>query len=91
MIYEYQCKDCHETTEAWRCVDDRDDCPKCECGGETEKIISGYRVHGDFDPYYDDNLQTFVRSKQHRQQVMKEQGVFEHYGQNWHTSARKSR
>ena len=89
--YEYQCADCQQITEAWRRVDDRNNCPACECGGETKKIVSGYKVHADMEPYYDENLQTYIKGKQHRQQVMKEQGVFENYGQNWHTSGRKAR
>lgn len=70
-------------TDAHRKVVDRNDCPPCKCGGETDKIISGFRVIGDLDPYYDDNLQTHIQSRQHRQKVMAEQGVSEAYGKNW--------
>jgi putative FmdB family regulatory protein len=90
-IYQYECGDCQEITDAWRSVAERNDCPKCECGGETKKIISAYHAHGDLEPYFDDNLQTFIQSKQHRKQVMQEQGVFENIGQGWYTSARKTR
>ena len=91
-LYEYRCLDCSELQEEYRSVADRDKTPDCNiCGGITKKIISGYRVHGDFDPYYDENLETYVRSKQHRKHVMKAQGLEEHYGQNWHTSAKKTR
>jgi putative FmdB family regulatory protein len=91
MIYEYRCKACKEITEAHRSIDDRNNCPKCACGGETRKIISAYRVHGDMEPYYDDNLETYIQSKQHRQKVMKEKGVSENFGQGWYTSAIKER
>jgi len=91
ILYEYRCLLCKEITEALRDIDDRDDCPPCDCGGETKKIISAYRVHGDMQPYYDDNLETHIQSKQHRQKVMKQQGVEENFGQNWHTSAVKHR
>ena len=72
---------------------DREVCPSCEkCDGITRKIISlKYAVHGDFDPYFDDNLETYITSKQHRKRVMQEQGVAEHFGQNWHTSDKKHR
>ena len=90
-LYEYRCRDCGEITEAVRSVDERMDAPACGCGGETYKIISAYRVHPDFEPYYDDNLETHIKSKQHRKQVMREQGVSEYYGQGWYTSARKNR
>jgi putative FmdB family regulatory protein len=91
ILYEYRCKVCDEITEAVRDVDDRNNCPTCLCGGETKKIISSYRTHSDLTPYFDENLQTFIQGKQHRKKVMKEQGVSEHFGQNWYTSARKAR
>lgn len=83
-LYSYRCKSCEELTDAFRSVDDRDNAPKCSCGGETRKIISLYRVHSDLTPYYDDNLQSHIKSKQHRQKVMKEQGVAEKFGKGWH-------
>lgn len=82
-LYSYECRDCGEVTDAHRRVDDRNNCPSCKCGGETEKVISGYRVIGDLEPYYDDNLQTHIQGRQHRQRVMAEQGVSEGYGKNW--------
>ena len=91
-IYEYRCHLCKELTDAFRSVADRDTCPDCKhCGSGTKKIISGYKVHSDMVPYYDENLQTHIQSKQHRRSVMKAQGVEEHFGQNWHTSAVKHR
>lgn len=91
MIYQYRCLICKEITDAVRTVDERNNCPDCACGGETRKIISLYSVHSDMAPYYDENLQTHIQGKQHRQKVMKQQGVSEHYGQNWYTSARNVR
>lgn len=82
-IYEYRCQDCNEITDAFRSVSNRDDAPECSCGGETKKIISSYRVHSDFAPYYDENLESYVKSKQHRKKVMKEKGVTEAYGKGW--------
>ncbi len=91
MLFEYRCKDCKKITEALRSVADRNNCPPCLCGGKTKKIISLYQVHGDIKPYYDDNLETFIQSKQHRREVMKQQGVSENFGQGWYTSAIKHR
>ena len=90
-LYEYECDVCKQFMSDWRTVADRDDCPKCECGGTTKKIISAYRVHPDMEPYYDDNLQSYIKGKQHRKQVMREQGVEERIGQGWTTSAKKHR
>ena len=86
ICYEYRCQneDCKEITEAHRSVEDRDNAPECsQCGNFTRKIISIQRVHPDFEPYYDDNLETGIQSKQHRKKVMKEKGVSEAYGKGW--------
>ena len=83
MIYEYQCDVCKQLTTAWKSVADRNNAPKCECGGDTKKIISGYSVVPDLQPYFDDNLESHIKSKQHRKQVMREQGVAEKYGKGW--------
>ena len=90
-IYEYECGDCQKITDAYRRVADLDNCPPCECGGKTKKIISAFWTHSDLTPYYDDNLQTHIQSKQHRKKVMKQQGVCENFGQGWHTSSVKHR
>lgn len=91
-LYEYRCLKCEALTEAYRSVAERDDCPPCpSCRGGTKKIISGYRVHSDLEPYYDENLETHIQSKQHRRRVMAEQGVSENFGQGWYTSSKKQR
>lgn len=83
MIYEYECA-CGKRKEEFRKVKDRNNPVRCECGKPMQKLIGGHRVHADIAPYYDDNLQTGIRSKQHRAQVMREQGVYEKYGKGWH-------
>ena len=91
ITYQYRCRSCEKITDAVREIEDRENAPECECGGKTRKIISLYHVHSDMKPYWDDNLQTHIQGKQHRQRVMKEQGVSENFGQNWHTSSVKRR
>lgn len=46
-------------------------------------VTTNYSVVRDVAPYYDDNLQTYVRSKQHRAEVMREKGLTEKYGKGW--------
>ena len=88
MLYEYACQDCHKHTDAFRRVDERNVCPPCQhCGGATRKIISLSKPIGDMAPYYDDNLQAYVTSRQHRRELMKQQGVSEKFGTHWHTAA----
>jgi len=85
LIYQYRCRDCKEITEAIRKVEDRDEPVLCDgCGGDCRKIISLSRPHPDMQPYYDENLETHIESRQHREKVMKEKGVSEAYGKGWH-------
>jgi hypothetical protein len=37
----------------------------------------------DLEPYYDENLEKYIKSKRHRKQVMREQEVCESYGKGW--------
>jgi len=83
-LYSYRCEKCSLMTDAFRAIDNRNRTPKCEhYGGKTNKTISLCRVHPDFEPYYDDNLESHIKSKQHRQKVMKDRGVTEAYGKGW--------
>ena len=48
--------------------------------------VTGPAVHTDLEPYFDDNLDTYVKSRQHRKSVMREQGVEdkrEYKGHRW--------
>ena len=92
ILYQYRCLTCKEITDCTREIEDRNNAPACkDCGRSTRKIISLHYVHGDMEPYYDDNLETHIQGKQHRERVMKEKGVSENFGQNWHTSSIKHR
>lgn len=85
MLYTYSCDECGALKDEFRKLEERNDCPECDlCRKAMKKIISGYRVIGDFAPYWDDNLQTGIKSKQHRKQVMREQGVTEKFGKGWY-------
>jgi putative FmdB family regulatory protein len=90
-LYTAQCKTCNQETDYYSSVANRDTTPQCQCGGETKKIISTYRVHGDMEPYLDENLDTYIKSKQHRQQVMREKGVTEGYGKGWDIQRSRSK
>lgn len=81
-IYNYECDTCKKVHEEFRKIAERDNVPLC-CGKPTVKIISSYAVVGDVEPYYDDNLESFVKSKQHRKKLMKDRGVYERYGKRW--------
>lgn len=74
--YEYRCVKCKQITSAIRKVAERDNLLVCKyCGGGTVKIISLSRLQPDMRPYYDDNLETYITGRQHRESVMKKRGV----------------
>lgn len=82
MLYTYECS-CGETRDEFRSVAARNDPLTCRCGKQMVKWLGGHRVIGDIKPYYDENLQAYVKSRQHRKQLMKEQGVSEKVGKGW--------
>lgn len=86
MIYECKCDECGRLEDIVRSVDDRDkDLPYC-CSKQMRRIISGYRVVSDLEPYLDENLgekPVWVKSKKHRERLMKEAGVYEKFGKGW--------
>jgi hypothetical protein len=68
-------------------VDQRHNGPE-HCGEKMKLDVTGplARAHCDLEPYFDDNLETYVKSKQHRQQVMREKEVYDKRdfkGQKW--------
>lgn len=83
MIYSYQCPDCGAVKDEWRTVAHRNDPCPCECGTAMVKLIGGHNVVPDLEPYFDENLECGIKSKQHRKQVMREREVCERYGKGW--------
>jgi hypothetical protein len=87
MIYDVKCKKCGEKQEIVRTVADRDkDLPVC-CGETTRRIISlKQNIVPDLEPYVEENLgekPVYIKSKQHRKEVMRKEGVYEKYGKGW--------
>lgn len=82
-LYEWQCS-CGQTADEFRRMAERNLPKQCACGKTMERTITTYKAIGDLTPYYDDNLESWVESKRHRQQVMREKGVSEIYGKGWY-------
>lgn len=86
-LYTARCKSCKKEQDYYASMAECHNTPKCECGGETEKIISGnYHVVPDFEPYLDQNMAekpVLVKSKKHRIDLMKRANVSERYGKGW--------
>lgn len=82
-LYSYECRECGAIRDEFRKVDNRNDPLTCKCGESMFKLLGGHSVVPDLQPYYDDNLESFVKSKQHRKKLMRERGVDEKYGKRW--------
>jgi putative FmdB family regulatory protein len=81
-LYEFSCE-CGKTADEFRRLGDRNAPKECECGKLMTRVITSYRAIGDVDPYYDENLESWVKSKQDRKRIMREQGVSEAFGKGW--------
>lgn len=84
MIYEYSCE-CGNKKDEFRSVADRNEPVECSCGKLMTRVIGGHYVTPDMAPYYDDNLEAYVKSRQHRKELMRQKGVSESFGKHWHT------
>ena len=77
-LNDYKCTKCAHTAEFIAHTDEIITCT--ECGGLTVKLPPVFRVNMGPVPiggYYDDNLQTYINNKSHREEVMRQQGVSE--------------
>lgn len=84
-IYVYKCSKCGQIHEDFRKMEDRKEGPEC-CGEKTRQHYGNYHVIGDIKPYLDENISdkpVWVKSRQHREQLIKENKVVELYGKNW--------
>jgi putative FmdB family regulatory protein len=82
-LYDYQCPQCGRIENVWARMDeDPMPCPRCATL-MSRLVTAHYHVIPDMAPYYDDNLETHVRSRKHREQVMREKGLAEKFGKGW--------
>lgn len=84
-LYDFQCKECSKVVEKYAKIEE--ETQECDCGGEMKRLITtSFSAHGDIDPYLDENIgrePVWIKSKKHRRQVMKREGVYESYGKRW--------
>lgn len=85
--YTARCLTCSHEQDYYASVADCFKTPSCErCGEPMQKIISASHVIPDVEPYLDEHLTdkpVFVKSKQHRQALMRQYGVQEKFGKGW--------
>ena len=85
-LYDFKCDACGNLTEQFAKVEQTSlECPKCR--QQMRRVIStSYSVHGDMQPYLDHEMApqpVWVKNKRHREKLMREHGVSEHYGKGW--------
>ena len=85
-LYDYKCDGCDVITEQFgKPVEPRHLCAKC--GAPMRRLIStNYSVHGDLEPYLDYEMSSKpvpIKSKKHRERMMKKHGVAELIGKGW--------
>lgn len=84
-MYSYKCPKCQKTEDKFNKMADHKNGPEC-CGEIMRQHFTRQYVHGDFAPYWDENLgekPVYVESKQHRKKLMKDLGLSEKYGKGW--------
>ena len=78
-LYDYECPKCGFKAEYLTMAGDVWKCPECRI--EMKRLPPVFRINMGPVPltgYYDENLQTYIRTNEHRKQVMREQGVSEY-------------
>jgi putative FmdB family regulatory protein len=83
-LYDYLCSDCGTIEDVWAGIEESNlNCPLCQ--GIMSRLISPCNIKCDLTPYFDENLADpkkaphgqWVKSRQHRKKLMKEQGLAE--------------
>lgn len=80
-VYEYKCQDCKFVFERIYRISDFPSIVSCDkCGRLARKILSKVQnVRPNWEPYFDENLDTMITGREHRRRLMKEQGLEDKY------------
>ena len=84
-LYNYRCEKCAFECDDFSSVAERHNGPP-HCGQKMRLDVSGPSIRCDLEPYFDENLETYIKSRQHHKQVMREEDVYdkrEFKGQKW--------
>lgn len=73
-FYDYECTQCGFSFDEQRQVSERNTVRCQKCGSKTHIVINSVSVHL-FEPYYDSQLGTSIKSPQHKKQVAKALGL----------------
>lgn len=85
-LYDFRCRSCSDVKEKYANHEHR--LSVCDfCGGEMVRLVTTrYSVHRDLKPYLDEHIAenpVWVKSKKHREELMKKHGVYESHGKGW--------
>jgi len=83
--YVYGCRLCEAEAEEFKKISERFNAPT-HCGEPMKLLIASRYVIADIEPYYDDQLDVGIKSRQHRKEVMREKEVYDKRdfkGQKW--------
>jgi hypothetical protein len=82
--FDFRCKICQQQKEVFMKIAEFK-APVC-CDFEMTQVLGSYSVVPDLEPYLDPHIGTepvYVKSKQHRKELMKQYGVSEKFGKGW--------
>ena len=80
-LYDFKCPKCGKLVEKLVEPDEVPRCYECECDMKQQLPLVNFNLGPvPFTGHFDETLNTFVRSNNHRKEVMREQGVTEHGG-----------
>lgn len=84
-LYDYKCEECDKIQEHYKKI--ADSTHKCECGGiQNRTLTTQFYAQSDIEPYLDPHIgkePMWIKSRQHRREVMKSQKVYELVGKGW--------
>jgi putative FmdB family regulatory protein len=81
-LYTYKCDECDQLVDAIRSVANYNECPKCECGGDTQRkiippMIAPVLGGGDMPGYQCPVSGQYVTSRRQRRGIMSEYNLIE--------------
>ena len=86
-LYDFRCdsKKCGKVVESYAKMDETT--KKCDCGAQMTRLITTrFTPISDLEPYLDPHIgkePRWIKSRQHREKVMREEGVYEASGKGW--------
>lgn len=84
-LYLYSCPLCGEVDNVWAGVNEMRKVHD-ECGKTMKRLISPTRINPDIQPYIDTEMSwegTHIRSRRHRDEVLKEKGLYAKTNNRW--------